>query len=187
MTTSNLDAMEMLKRLKELLDIGAITQEEFDSKKAELIGQINFTAQHKALPRPNETPEVVDVEFKSVDDIDPKYAKSFSEDSFWSKIASVLKSAGLEIIYKALQLYYAMQNPNCPMSVKAGIIAALGYFISPIDLIPDFIPVVGFTDDLTAIGAAIAMAHMYIDGNVKRMAREKIDDIFGAGTSEGLD
>ena len=126
-------------------------------------------------------------EIHSVDDIDPKYSKDFSDDSFWDKIKGVLKSAGLEIIYKALQLYYAMQNPNCPMTVKAGIVAALGYFISPIDLIPDFIPVVGFTDDLAAIGAAIAMAHMYIDDEVKRKAREKIDDIFGRGTSAELE
>lgn len=124
---------------------------------------------------------------RDINDIDPKYSKDYSEDSFWNKITSVLKSAGLELIYKALQLYYAMQNPNCPMTVKAGIIAALGYFISPIDLIPDFIPVVGFTDDLAAIGAALVMAHMYIDSDVKRMAREKIDDIFGRGTSDSLE
>ena len=123
----------------------------------------------------------------SVDDIDQKYSSDYSEDSFWDKIKGVLKSAGLELIYKALQLYYAMQNPNCPMGVKAGIVAALGYFISPIDLIPDFIPVVGFTDDLAAIAAAIAMAHMYIDDEVKRKAREKIDDIFGKGTSAELE
>ena len=126
-------------------------------------------------------------EIHSVEDIDPKYSKDYSEDSFWDKITSVVKSAGLEIIYKALQLYYAMDNPNCPMSIKAGIIAALGYFISPIDLIPDFIPVVGFTDDLAAIGAAIVMAHMYIDDEVKRKARAKIDDIFGVGTSAELE
>ena len=125
-------------------------------------------------------------EIQRIEDVDPKYAKDFSEDSFWDKIKGVLKSAGLELIYKALQLYYAMQNPNCPMTVKAGIIAALGYFISPIDLIPDFIPVVGFTDDLAAIGAALVMAHMYIDEDVKRKAREKIDDIFGRGTSDEL-
>ena len=123
----------------------------------------------------------------NVNDIDPKYSGDYSEDSFWNKIKTVLKSAGLELIYKALQLYYAMQNPNCPMTVKAGIVAALGYFISPIDLIPDFIPVVGFTDDLAAIAAAIAMAHMYIDDEVKRKAREKIDDLFGRGTSAELD
>lgn len=131
--------------------------------------------------------DVMSKQIHSVDDIDPKYSKDFSDDSFWSKITGVLKSAGLELIYKALQLYYAMQNPNCPLAIKAGIVAALGYFISPIDLIPDFIPVVGFTDDLAAVGAAIVMAHMYIDDEVKRKARAKIDELFGAGTSAELE
>ena len=185
---NSINAMEMLKKLKELLDVGAITQEEFDQKKAELMKQISFTQdnnssqiQIKALE--SGEPEVIDVEFKSAEDIDPKYSEDYSEDSFWSKITSVIKSAGLEIIYKALQLYYAMQNPNCPIYIKTAIIAALGYFICPIDLIPDFIPVVGFTDDLAAIGSAIVMAHAFIDEDVKRRAREKIDDLFGEGTS----
>ena len=182
------NAIEMLKKLKELLDIGAITQEEFDTKKAEFMSQISFTQNNNALEPV--TPEVIDAEFKefkSPEDIDPKYKSEYSEESFWSKITSVIKSAGLEIIYKALQLCYAMQNPDCPIHIKAAIVAALGYFISPIDLIPDFIPVIGFTDDLAAIGSAIVMAHAFIDENVKRQAREMIDYLFGVGTSLGLD
>lgn len=126
-------------------------------------------------------------EIRSVDDIDPKYAKDFSDDSFWEKVKGVLKSAGLPLIYKAFQLYYVMMRPDCPIHIKAAIVATLGYFISPIDLIPDFVPFVGFSDDLAAIVAALVMAQMYVDENVKRQAREAIDNIFGAGTSEGLD
>ena len=189
------NAIEMLKKLKELLDIGAITQDEFDAKKAELMSQISFTQSNtsqvvKELEAGSPEVEVIDAEFKdfkSPEDIDPKYQKDYSEESFWDKITSVIKSAGLEIIYKALQLYYAMQNPDCPIHIKAAIVAALGYFISPIDLIPDFIPVVGFTDDLAAIGSAIVMAHAFIDDNVKFQARAMIDNLFGAGTSQGLD
>ncbi|MBR1486399.1 MAG: DUF1232 domain-containing protein [Synergistaceae bacterium] len=170
--TVNFDAMDAIKKLKELLDMGAITREEFEAKKSELLSNIS-SGNVK--------------EIQSVSDIDPKYSKDFSENGFWDKIKTTLKSAGLELIYKALQLYYAMQNPNCPMAIKAGIIAALGYFISPIDIIPDFIPFVGFTDDLAAIAAAIAMTGMYIDERVKRKAKEKIDEIFGAGTSKTLE
>lgn len=122
-----------------------------------------------------------------VDDIDPKYAKDYSDDSFWEKIKSVLKWAGKELIYKALQLYYVMMEPNCPVTVKGGIIAALGYFISPLDVIPDFIPFVGFTDDWGVILLAIGMAQLYITEEIKRKAREALDNIFGRGTSEGLD
>ncbi|MBQ3346720.1 MAG: DUF1232 domain-containing protein [Synergistaceae bacterium] len=126
-------------------------------------------------------------EIKSIDDIDPKYSKDYSDDSFWEKVKGVLKSAGLPLIYKAFQLYYVMKRPDCPIHIKAAIVATLGYFISPIDLIPDFVPFVGFSDDLAAIVAALVMAQMYVDENVKRQAREAIDNIFGAGTSEGLD
>lgn len=126
-------------------------------------------------------------EIQSIDDIDPKYSKDYSEDSFWDKIKTVLKKAGLPLIYKALQLYYVMQRPDCPAGIKAAIIVTLGYFISPIDFIPDFIPIVGFTDDLAAVVAALVMAQMYVDEEVKRQAREAIDRIFGAGTSDELD
>ena len=119
--------------------------------------------------------------------VDPKYQEEYSEDSFWEKIKGVLKTAGLPLIYKALQLYYVMLKPECPMHIKAAIVGALGYFISPIDLIPDIIPIVGFTDDLGAIVAALMLAQMYVDEEVKRKARETIDNIFGKGTSDGLD
>ena len=122
-----------------------------------------------------------------LEQFNPKYAKHYSEEGFWDKVKGVMKSAGKSIIYKALQLYYAMKNPSCPASVKAAIIAALGYFILPIDIIPDFIPGLGFTDDLAAITAALAMASAYIDENVKRQARDKLDDFFGTGTSSGLE
>ncbi len=126
-------------------------------------------------------------EIRSIDDIDPKYAKDYSDDSFWEKVKGVLKSAGLPLIYKAFQLYYVMKKPDCPMHIKAAIVMTLGYFISPIDAIPDFIPFVGFSDDLGAIIIALVLAQMYVDEEVKRQAREAIDNLFGPGTSEGLD
>ena len=126
-------------------------------------------------------------EIRSVDDIDPKYGKDYSEDSFWDKFKGVLKSAELPLIYKVLQLFYVMKKPDCPLYIKAAIVTTLGYFISPIDIIPDFIPVVGFTDDLAAVVAALIMAQMYVDEEVKRQARETIDNLFGEGSSEGLD
>ena len=108
-----------------------------------------------------------------------KYSKEYSEDSLWKKIRDNVSSAGLNLIYKALQLYYVTESPACPMKVKAGIYAALGYFISPIDLIPDFTPIVGFADDAAAVGMALILAQVYIDDEVKAKARGKIHDMFG--------
>ena len=108
-----------------------------------------------------------------------EYADDYSDDGLWDKIRDNVTSIGLTLIYKALQLYYVAQSPNCPMKVKAGIYAALGYLISPIDLIPDFTPVVGYADDATAIGMAILLAQTYITEDIKAQARGKIKDLFG--------
>ena len=121
-----------------------------------------------------------DFDTSKFDDVDMgKYAKKYSEGDLWKKVKGNVKKAGLSLIYNALQLYYVTENPNCPMKVKAGIFAALGYFISPIDLIPDFTPIVGYSDDGGAILLAIGMAQMYIDDTVKEKAKEKIRNLFG--------
>ena len=65
------------------------------------------------------------------------------------------------------------------MKIKAGIIGALGYLISPIDLVPDLIPVVGYTDDAAAIAFAITAAQMYITDEIKEKAKERMREIFG--------
>ena len=111
-------------------------------------------------------------------DVD-KYGKNYSEDGFFKKITGSVKKAGLGLIYKALQLFYVAQNPNVPMKIRAAIIAPLGYFISPIDLIPDITPLIGFTDDAAVIAGAMAIAHLYINDEIKNKAKETIRKIFG--------
>lgn len=115
------------------------------------------------------------------------YADKYSESSLFDKITSTIKSAGLKLIYEALLLFYVTENPNCPMKVKAAIFAALGYFISPIDGIPDFTPIVGYSDDAGAIALALCLAQIYIDDTVREKARNKIRDIFGAKVAAELD
>ena len=111
-------------------------------------------------------------------DVD-KYGKNYSEEGLFKKITGCVKKAGLGLIYKALQLFYVAQNPNVPMKIRAAIIAPLGYFISPIDLIPDITPILGFTDDAAVIAGAMAIAHLYINDEIKNKAKETIRRIFG--------
>ena len=108
-----------------------------------------------------------------------KYGKDYSDDGLWSKIKDTAKKAGANLIYEVLQLYYVAQNPNVPMKIRAALVAPLGYFISPIDLIPDLTPVIGFTDDAAVIAMAIAFAHAYIDDEIRRKAQDKLCNIFG--------
>lgn len=103
----------------------------------------------------------------------------FSESSFWEKLYENAKKAGKEVIEKALFLYYASQSPETPKWAKNVIYSALVYFIFPIDAIPDFVPLVGYADDLLVLMAALTVVAMHITPEVKRQAREKMNDLFG--------
>ena len=107
------------------------------------------------------------------------FAKDFSDDGFWNKVVKYAKAAGREVIEKALWLYYAAQNPQTPAWAKATIYGALGYFILPVDAIPDVLPGMGYTDDLGVIAAAITAVSVYITDEVKRQASQKLQDWFG--------
>ena len=108
-----------------------------------------------------------------------QYEESYSEEGFWEKLARFAKAAGREVVEKALQLYYAAQQDNVPKWAKATIIAALGYFIMPLDAIPDLSPTVGFADDLGVLTLAVATVAFYINDDVRDKARDKMGIWFG--------
>ena len=103
---------------------------------------------------------------------------SYSEQNFREKIRKYAKIAGKEVIQKALELFYASQNPKFPIAQKVLLIGALGYFIAPLDIIPDMLPF-GFTDDLAALGKAAMTLADYIDNDVKEKASKKVKEFFG--------
>ncbi len=107
-----------------------------------------------------------------------KYEKEYTESGFWEKIGSVAKKAGIKVIYYALLLFYALQSDNVSISEKVLIIGALGYFILPIDIIPDFMILIGYGDDL-AVMCGIIKKLDCIDADVKAQAQEKLKDWFG--------
>ena len=98
-----------------------------------------------------------------------EYEKDFSFDKLMSKIKETAKKAGLKAIYMALLLYYALDSPTISIADKAIIYGALGYFICPIDLVPDILPFIGLTDDI----AVLAWAFSRVKHNVNDMTREK--------------
>jgi len=107
------------------------------------------------------------------------YGKTYSEDTFWEKVSKFAIRAGKEVIEKALILYFCLQDPDTPGWTKAVIIGALGYFIVPSDAIPDLTPIVGFTDDLGALAAALAVVTAHVKPEHKQMAQEKLKIWFG--------
>lgn len=107
-----------------------------------------------------------------------KFEDEYSEEGFWNKLANYAKMAGIEVIEKALLLYYAAQEEDAPAWAKATIVASLGYFIAPIDAIIDITPAVGYADDLGVLVLAIAAVSTYINDDVKAKTQEKLADWF---------
>lgn len=98
---------------------------------------------------------------------------NYSENSFWQKIKNVAKKAGKKVIVQALELYYVAQDKDTPSSAKTIIYGGLAYFILPVDLVPDFLGLIGFTDDLAALSAVWQAVNQYAKPEHSRLAEEK--------------
>ena len=105
-----------------------------------------------------------------------KYESEFNESSLWEKIKDFGKKAGCEVIGKVVLLYNVAKDPDTPMAAKGLIYGALGYFIMPLDAVPDITPVVGFSDDLTALVTVITMLNMSMD-KYKKDTEEKLENL----------
>lgn len=116
-----------------------------------------------------------------------QYQSNYSESGFWSKVKKVAGKAGAKVIYVALILYYELSDPNVSPKEKAIIIGALGYFILPLDLIPDAIPVAGYTDDLAALLAAYTYVKGHLTPEVKFRAQSKLNEWFPGESVESVD
>lgn len=108
-----------------------------------------------------------------------KLSSKFSEKDFWMKISKYAKIAGTKLSYYALTLFYTMLDEETPNSAKLIIMGALGYFILPIDLIPDLAPGIGFSDDLAALTTAFVNVAMHIKPEHKEKALLQMKKFFG--------
>ena len=108
-----------------------------------------------------------------------KYEKHYSDNEFWKKLKVVARKAGLKVVYAALLLVYLVKSPLTSKKDKGKILGAQGYFILPIDVIPDWIPVAGYTDDLAALTWAIYSVAKNVTPEVKQQAKAKLKELFG--------
>ena len=137
-------------------------EEEKNPNKINIEGENNNPEQNEQNDNSNIAPPPVPADLS-------EYEKDFSFDKLMSKIKETAKKAGLKAIYMALLLYYALDSPTISTMDKAIIYGALGYFICPIDIVPDIIPFIGLTDDI----AVLAWAFSRVKHNVNDMTREK--------------
>ena len=108
-----------------------------------------------------------------------QYADKYDEAQLWTKVKKVARKVGVKLIYLVLVLFYALKSAELTAKDKALIIGALGYFILPLDIIPDFIPGFGYTDDWAALLLVFYKISSSVTPEVKAMAKCRIYDWFG--------
>ena len=113
-----------------------------------------------------------------IEDI-PSYESHYDENKFWDKVKNIAKKVGETVLRPVLTLYYILQDGNINIKNKALIIGALGYFILPVDIIPDFITVLGYTDDLAVIFILLKQLQDCNTPDIQEKVELKISELLG--------
>lgn len=116
-----------------------------------------------------------------------QYSNRFSKTAFVEKISRIAKRAGAKLVYAALILYYTLQSDSVSVKDKAIIIGALGYLISPLEVVPDAIPIVGLGDDLGVLVYVLQKVWGNVSEDVKTKARERLSKWFDDDEIEEID
>jgi len=89
------------------------------------------------------------------------------------KLLDIWKRRARQLKIEINAIYLAYKDPRVPWYAKLLIACVIGYAFSPIDLVPDFIPVIGYLDDLILVPLGIALALKMIPPAVLAECREK--------------
>jgi uncharacterized membrane protein YkvA (DUF1232 family) len=91
------------------------------------------------------------------------------QEGFWRKLR---RFAGrIPFAEDVVATYYCAFDSRTPLAARAVLLGAIAYFVTPLDLIPDFILGLGFTDDATVLATAIAIAGTHIQVEHREAAR----------------
>lgn len=107
-----------------------------------------------------------------------QYKDKFTQSGFVEKVSRIAKRAGAKLVYGALILYYMLQSDKVSAKEKAFIIGALGYLISPLDVVPDAIPIAGLGDDLAVLIYVLHKIWGDVPEEVKQKAHAKLSKWF---------
>jgi len=96
-------------------------------------------------------------------------------DEFWPKMKAV--AAKIPFAEDAVAAYYCTLDRDTPLRVRGTLLAALAYFIMPLDLLPDIMPALGFTDDAAVLMAAFQMISAHIKPEHREAAKAALSDL----------
>jgi uncharacterized membrane protein YkvA (DUF1232 family) len=100
------------------------------------------------------------------------------ENGFWRTVTKSL--ARIPFMEDVVASYYCMMDPQTPTKVRGILLAALAYFVLPLDIVPDFIAGFGFTDDIAVLTAAIAAVKSSLTERHYLAAKNSLSDLASA-------
>lgn len=115
------------------------------------------------------------------------YSNKFTNSDFIEKISKIAKRAGAKLVYASFILYYTLQSDKVSVKDKAIIIGALGYLISPLDVIPDAIPIAGLGDDLAVLIYVLNKVWGNVSDEIKEKAKSKLSKWFDEDEIKEID
>lgn len=93
---------------------------------------------------------------------------------FWPKLRRTARA--IPFTHDLVAAYYCAIDPDVPFRVRATLLAALAYFISPLDAVPDFLIGIGLGDDITILVGAISMVAAHITDRHREKAKQALAD-----------
>lgn len=102
-----------------------------------------------------------------------------SDAKFLEKMKEFGLQTGKMLVEEAFSLWYVMHESTVPTQAKLIVGGALAYWIFPVEMIPDILPAVGFTDDFAIIESALANITMCVTPEIKARANQQTEALFG--------
>jgi len=96
----------------------------------------------------------------------------------FSCLRIALRRAGESLLMPALTAWHLARDPDTPQEAKVALFGALAYLILPTDAVPDFLPGVGYADDLTALTAALGIAARVVTREILEKAKASAREVF---------
>lgn len=116
-----------------------------------------------------------------------KYQYNYSESKLLRKLSSAARWAGAKVVYAVLLLYYVLRSDEVPLKEKSKILGTLGYFILPTDMVLDFIPLLGYSDDMAALLWALHSVATNITPQIKQQAKKRLGELLESYDERKID
>ena len=109
---------------------------------------------------------------------DGRYSEYYEEKAFKDKVRDFGSRLGSKVLYPAFLLFNILQDRDTPLEVRGVIVASLGYFICPVDIIPDIVPVLGMTDDIGVLTLGIELIKQHITQDIEDKTNRDLSKLF---------